>query len=152
MSARPYSAIVLALCGGILIAIGLYFMLLRPPLLPEDLRLLGVTQSEINANLPGLAAWLQRVFWVLGGYIFATGALTAFVAVTGFRTRARGAAVTVAIAGVTSIGLMAAVNLAIDSDFKCPLLAAAMLWILALILYFAEGGSSRTAKPPRQRR
>jgi len=47
------------------------------------------------------------VFWVLGGYISATGFLTVYLAATAFRARARGADVAVAVAGVASIGSMA---------------------------------------------
>ena len=38
MNLHPYSSRVLALCGLILIGMGLYFVLLRPALLPEDTR------------------------------------------------------------------------------------------------------------------
>jgi protein-S-isoprenylcysteine O-methyltransferase Ste14 len=41
MNPRPYSAKVLALCGLILIRMGLYLILLRSALLPEDIRYIG---------------------------------------------------------------------------------------------------------------
>ncbi len=41
MKVKPYSAAVLALCGVALIGIGLYFIFLRPALLPEDARYIG---------------------------------------------------------------------------------------------------------------
>lgn len=75
------------------------------------------------------------MFWVLGGYIAATGILTAYLAGTAFRVRARGATLTVAAAGIASIGSMAVVNVLIDSDFKVPLIALAALWGVALVLY-----------------
>lgn len=50
--------------------IGIYFIFLRPPLLPEDARYMDTTLAEIQAAAPGLVRWLQKVFWVLGGYIY----------------------------------------------------------------------------------
>ena len=99
-------------------AVGVYFAFLRPPLLPEDPRFMGTSLAEIQATVPGLMIWLRRVFWVMGGHMFAAGLLTFFVAVTSFRARVRGVATVVALAGTTSIGLMAAVNFIIASDFK----------------------------------
>ena len=139
MKLRPYSASVLALGGIILMGLGLYFAFLRPALLPEDPRFMGASLSEIQAALPGLSLWLRRVFWVMGGYMFASGLLTAYVALTAFRARARGAAGVVALAGLASIGWMAVVNFIIASDFKWVLLAFVLIWILALALYGIEG-------------
>ena len=138
MTKRPYSATVLAFGGTILMILGLYFVLLRPPLLPEDPRFMGTSMAQIQLSVPGLLIWLRRVFWVLGGYIFATGLLTIYVALTSFRVRLRGAAVVVAISGLTSIGLMAAVNLMIASDFRWLILSFVVPWALALALYRSE--------------
>jgi hypothetical protein len=60
------------------------------------------------------------------------------LAVTSFRSRQRGAAVVATVAGATSIGWMAAVNVMIASDFKWVLLALVFPWILALVLYCSE--------------
>lgn len=138
MTLRPYSATVLALGGVILMTVGLYFVFVRPPLLPEDLRSMGASLAQVQATVPGLPLWLRRVFWVMGGYMFATGLLTFHLAVTTFRARARGVAGVVAIAGSTSIGLMAVVNVIIDSDFKWLILSFVFLWALALALYWLE--------------
>lgn len=142
MKFKPYSSTVLALAGIILMGLGLYFVFLRPPLLPEDPRYMGTTLADIQTTLPGLLTWLRRVFWVMGGYMFATGLLTGYVALTSFRSRAKGAAVIVAIAGLASIGWMAAVNFIMASDFKWPLLAFVLPWGIGLGLYRAERGVS----------
>lgn len=118
--------------------LGLYFVFLRPPLLPEDPRFMGTSIAQIQMSVPGLLIWLRRVFWVMGGYIFATGLLTFHVAVTTFRARVRGVAGVVALAGSTSIGLMAVVNFIIVSDFKWLILSFVLLWALALALYWLE--------------
>jgi len=132
--ARPYSAMILGVCGVILMGIGFYFLLLRPPFLPEDARYVRISRAELDAAVPGLARWLQRVFWVLGGYIVATGVLTLYIAMTSFRARSPRATGVMALAGIASIGGMATVNFLIDSAFKWPLAAVAALWGLAVAL------------------
>ena len=132
---------VLVFGGIILMGLGLYFVYLRPPLLPEDPRFMGSSLSEIQVALPGLSLWLRRVFWVMGGFMFAAGLLTSYVALTTFRARAKGAAGVVAVAGLASIGWMAVVNFILDSDFRWVLLAFLFVWILALALYGIEGRS-----------
>lgn len=146
MRLRPYSATVLALAGTILMALGVYFVFLRPPLLPEDPRFMGTSLAELQATAPGLAIWLRRVFWVMGGHLFAAGLLTFHVAVTTFRARARGAVWVVALAGLTSAGLMAAVNFVIASDFRWLLLSFLLPWVMALLLYWSER-SDQAATP-----
>jgi hypothetical protein len=141
MKLQPYSATVLALGGAILMILGLYFVLLRPPLLPEDPRFMGTSMAQIQMSVPGLLIWLRRVFWVMGGYMFATGLLTFYVALTSFRVRVCGAAGVVAISGLASIGLMAAVNWMIASDFRWLILSFVVPWALALVLYRSEGSS-----------
>ena len=132
---KPYSASMLALGGLLLVAMGIYFVLLRPPLLLEDLLYIGSTLQNAKENIPGLLNWLQKVFWVIGGYIFTTGLLIIFIAITSFRKRLRGAFSVVALAGISSIGLMTVVNFMIGSDFKWVLLTFTLPWIIALILY-----------------
>ena len=128
----------LALGGAILMALGLYFAFLRPPLLPEDPRFMGSSLAQVQEALPGLSLWLRRVFWVMGGYIFATGLLTVYLALTAFRSRARGAASVVAVSGLASIGLMVVVNFVIASDFRWLILSFALPWAVALVLHRIE--------------
>jgi len=129
-----YSSIILSLAGLLLAGMGLYFIFIRPPLLPEDLRYIAPTSQDIKANLPGLAKWLQKVFWVMGGYIFITGLLTIFLSFTSFHKHLPGAFIVVSLSGISSIGLMTVVNFIIDSDFKWLLFSFASLWAIALIL------------------
>lgn len=131
---KSYSSSLLCFAGIILVFTGLYFIFLRPELLPEDLNYIGSTKGNIQLHLPGLSKWLQKVFWVLGGYIFTTGFLIAFIAVTSFRQRLPGSYIIVVIAGISSIGLMVLVNFLIDSNLKWVLLAFLLPWVFALIL------------------
>jgi hypothetical protein len=129
------SVAVLTIAGVLLMAMGIYFTFLRPPLLSEDSRYIGSTLPTINKTISGLSAWLKKVFVVLGGYIFSTGLLVAYVANTSFKNRVQGAFSIVVIAGLTSIGLMAYINFSINSNFKWMLLAFTLPWLIALILY-----------------
>ena len=121
--------------------LGLYFIFLRPPLLPEDPRFMGTTLAEIHATVPGLLIWLRRVFWVMGGFMFTTGLLFSYLAITTFQQSARGARSIVTLAGLTSVVWMAVVNFMINSDFKWLLLAFSLPWILALLLLWREKDS-----------
>lgn len=135
MKLKPYSSSILAFGGFFLVAMGIYFVFLRPALLPEDYKYIGITSSRVKENFPQLTVWLQKVFWVMGGYILATGLLIVFISFTSFRMRQRGAFSIVALAGVSSIGSMTVVNFIIGSDFKWLLLIFTLPWIIALILY-----------------
>jgi len=117
--------------GVVLVGIGAFFIFVRPPFLPEDLRFLGRSGGEIEQLLPQLRRWLRRVFVVLGGYALTAGGLTIFVAATRVRDGDRAAVVALALAGATSIGLMTVVNFGIRSNFRWLLLAACILWLAA---------------------
>ena len=69
MKPQNFSSYVLALGGIILMGLGLYFIFIRPPLLPEGPRYMGTTLAEIQSTMPGLLIWLRRVFRVLGGSV-----------------------------------------------------------------------------------
>ena len=44
------SSIVLIMAGVSLIGVGLYFILLRPPLLPEDVRYMALPASQLDIH------------------------------------------------------------------------------------------------------
>lgn len=123
----------LAACGVALIGIGGYFVAVRPPLLPEDARFMGRTSRQIFATAPQLAAWLHRVFSVMGAFIATTGLLVAYVALTGVREGDAGAVAILAFAGIMSVGLMVAVNFALRSDFRWALLSLAIVWAAGVL-------------------
>jgi hypothetical protein len=140
-----FSSIALAAAGLAVIGVGLYFIFLRPPLLPEDLRFLALPAAQLDIVRPRLSVWLTHVFTVLGGYAVATGVLTVTLAATSFRARSRGAAIGATIGGAASIGLMAAVNFSIASDFKWVLLGMAILWGCSLGFFWLETRSEQPA-------
>lgn len=124
--------------GAVLILIGLFFVAARPPLLPEDARYMGMTVAGITELVPGLSRWLQRVFWVLGGYISATGVLVIYIANTGLREGSPSALPVLAVTGSMSIGWMSVVNFMIRSDFRWALLVLVGLWAAGLVAAFAS--------------
>ena len=138
MNRHPYSPKALALGGISLLGMGCYFLFLRPLLLLEDARYMGTSLPALQAAVPGLGRWLQKVFWVMGGYMVATGVLTIYVALSSFRSRRPGAFPVVALAGLSSIGWMTAVNFLLDSDFKWLLVGLTLPWMAALLLYRIE--------------
>jgi hypothetical protein len=71
-AARASAWIFLA-CGIWMVGLGAYFVLLRPPLLPEDPRFIGSSLPQIRAALPGLERWLNQVFNVMGGFMAGSG-------------------------------------------------------------------------------
>jgi hypothetical protein len=150
MKLRPYSSTVLALCGSILMGMGLYFVFLRPPLLPEDLRFLGISLSTIWMMAPLLLVWLRRVFWVMGAFLFTCGLLTLYLALTSFRSRARGVAGVIMLAGLISVGWMTIVNFLIDSDFKWLLTSLVVLWGAALVLFWFEKHAAMSSIPDKK--
>ena len=97
-----------------------------------------LSATEIATLGPRLETWLTYVFRVLGGYTLATGLLAVALAATGFRERRGLAVLGASLGGAASIGMMAAVNFAIGSDFKWPLAGCAVIWALALVAFGAE--------------
>ena len=83
MSLKPYSATMLTVCSIILMGMGLYFAFVRPSLLPEDIRYIGLSSDQIQ-TAPSLLKWLDKVFWVMGGYVFTSGLLTYYRSQSGF--------------------------------------------------------------------
>lgn len=129
----------LFLASGVwLIGLGLYFIFVRPALLPEDIRFMGAEAEAVRATLPGLAAWLGKVFTVMGGFMAGAGVLVAYLGWTVLPTCRRGAAVALTVAGALTVGLMSAVNFALHSDFRWLLLVPAVVWALASVILLKE--------------
>ena len=136
---RRISVLSFTVCGLYLIGLGLYFVLFRPALLPEDPRYIGSSLGQIQAALPGLERWLGHVFDVMGGFMAGAGLLTVLVATGAVSARQKGTAVILALAGLATVGMMSWTNFAIASDFKWLLVAPAVLWLLGICSYLMEG-------------
>lgn len=140
---RLAASISLGIGGVILAGMGVYFIDLRPPILPEDARYIGASLAQLEASVPRILPWLARVFTVLGGQMIATGSLTIYVAVTSFRRPTKATIAVVAFSGLASMGMMVIINFLIDSDFKWILLAFTLPWFVALLAPYLENGGSR---------
>ena len=125
-------------CGVWLVGLGLYFIVLRPPLLPEDPRFMGTTLEQIRAAVPGLEGWLKNVFRVMGGFMAGAGVLTLFVATVAMPLRLKGTSWALAISGALTVMLMSATNFALQSDFRWLLLVPALVWLAGLALHVAR--------------
>ncbi|GAC1422707.1 MAG: hypothetical protein NVS9B7_19150 [Flavisolibacter sp.] len=66
---------------------------------------MGATFQNVQEKNPGFMHWLQKVFWVMGGFIFATGVLIIFSSITSFRAPIPGAFGIVTLVGKSSSGL-----------------------------------------------
>ena len=133
---------VFVVCGLWLVVLGLYFLLLRPALLPEDPRFMGSSIETLRAAAPGLERWLGNVFNVMGGFMVATGAMTLLVACRYLASRKRGTFPVMAVAGAASVALMSATNFMLNSDFRWLLLVPALLWFAGLMCYVRESTQS----------
>ena len=107
-------------------------MLLRPPLLPEDLRYMGTSLGEIRSAIPGLEPWMHRVFTVMGGFMTGAGVLTILVAMNAC-TRANWTWIALALVGLFTVGTMSWTNFQLNSDFKWVLLIPSALWVIGLL-------------------
>lgn len=140
------AAALLGAWGFYQLLVGLYFIFLRPSFLPEDIRASGTTLEAVRGAAPGIEAWLQWVFAVLGGQMAAVGVLVIGGAISiGQGRRPKQAEVgAYAVAGALSVVVMSGVNFALVSDFRWLLVAPAILWLAAIILLGrrAFGGAS----------
>lgn len=128
---------------------GAYFVAVRPPLLPEDERAIGMTLVEAERSVPGLALWLDRVFAVLGGQAIAVGLLTGHLVRGIARTRpSMGTLAVLAGGGLFSAVLMSGVNFLIRSDFKWALVVPAAAWLLGIVALALSHGRSRASDNP----
>ena len=125
-------------CGVWLIALGVYFLFLRPALLPEDPRYIGSSLDAIQLALPGLERWLRHVFNVMGGFMVATGVLTTFAACHLPARRELTTFTTLLLAGAISVGLMSATNFFLNSNFRWLLVLPVLLWLAGLGSYLRE--------------
>lgn len=134
----PGSAWILLSCGLWLVLLGLYFMLVRPALLPEDVRFVGQSLARIQGAIPELERWLKLVFIVLGGFAAGVGVFSSYFAAVVLPHRPCGATWVIAVVGLSTVGLMSAVNFELHSDFRWVLLIPTVLWGVGLAVYALE--------------
>jgi len=132
-SGPPISMFLFITCGIWLIGLGLYFIFLRPPLLPEDLRYMETSVRDIQSAIPGLERWTNRVFTVMGGFMMGSGLLTILAAMNASAMREKRTWIFLMLAGLFTVGTMSLTNFQLNSDFKWLLLIPSLLWIIGLM-------------------
>lgn len=123
----------LAACGIWLVGLGLYFIVVRPALLPEDVRYVGAELAALRSAAPHLEGWLKLVFTVMGGFMAGGGVLVLHIAQRTLPDRSRGTLVTLALTGLLTVGLMSGANFALHSDFRWLLVLPPLVWLAALL-------------------
>ena len=132
-SRPPISMFFFIACGIWLIGLGLYFIFLRPPLLPEDLRYMETSIGDIQSAIPGLERWTNRVFTVMGGFMMGSGLLTILAAMNISTLREKRTWIFLMLAGLFTVGTMSLTNFQLNSDFKWLLLMPSLLWVIGLV-------------------
>jgi hypothetical protein len=132
-------------CAIWLIGLGGYFIFVRPPLLPEDLRYLHESAGQIAMHMPLLTSWLDKVFFVLGGFIAGGGCLLLFVAIHVLPQRLPGTSIALGCTGSCTVASMSYINFSLASDFRWLLLSVALTWLFGLVCFVAAG--KKTAPP-----
>ncbi|WP_068071352.1 hypothetical protein [Novosphingobium lentum] len=113
---------ILRLLGLYQLSLGGWFMVLRPPLLPEDLHYISQASS-------GLRTWLDLVFNVMGGQMAALGCALLIVSRCSLDGLKRADRTFLLACGALSALLMAYTNFVLGSNFRWALLIPVALWI-----------------------
>lgn len=125
------------LAGGLLLALGvltlgmaIYFLAMRPPMLPEDQRFTGVA---VDGLPPGMAAWLSIVFRTWGGFMAGFGIL--ILGVAGYLLTLRSGYLRwgAALAVVVAFGRFLASNIILGSEFLPFIVVLAAVAVVAAL-------------------
>lgn len=131
----PLSGRLLVACGLWMVLLGVYFVLLRPALLPEDPRFMSTSIEALRVAAPGMERWLGHVFNVMGGFMVAAGTMIMLVAWRFLANRAPGTLAALIVTGASGVALMSATNFMLDSDFRWLSLAPALLLLAGISSY-----------------
>lgn len=114
--------------GVLTLAVGVYFLVLRPALLPEDIRYTGI---DPNSLTPAFIDWLGIVFSTWGGFLAGFGVTVLGVGVFMLSGRAVWLYLGAAIGVLIAFGRFLLSNIIINSD---SLWLIASLFVLAIVL------------------
>ena len=119
------SGILLLVLGLLTMGTAVFFLVLRPALLPEDIRHIGIDPGTLP---PAFLEWLGTVFRTWGGFIAGFGVL--LLGIGGFLLsgRARCLYWATAIGAVVAFGRFLLSNILLDSDF---------LWFISALFALA---------------
>ena len=119
------SGILLLVLGLLTMGTAVFFLVLRPALLPEDIRHTGIDPGTLP---PAFLEWLGTVFRTWGGFIAGFGVL--LLGIGGFLLsgRARCLYWATAIGAVVAFGRFLFSNILLESDF---------LWFISALIALA---------------
>jgi hypothetical protein len=141
MSKVDRVATMLLLTLGVLtVGTGGYFHSLRPPLLPEDVRVTGMTPEVLPA---AMLEWLRIVFRTLGGFVAGFGILLVSGGAYMMTRRRRVLEWGAAVALLVAFGRFLASNVVLRSDY---------LWFIGALFALAVLAVSCLVWSARQRR
>jgi hypothetical protein len=120
-----FAALLLLILGVLTIGTGGYFLFVRPPLLPEDIRATGVASELLP---PAMLYWLRIVFQTLGGFVAGFGICIVAVSVH-IMTQRRGVLEWgMALGLLVAFGRFLASNIILRSDY---------LWFIGVLFALA---------------
>ncbi|MFC3098348.1 hypothetical protein [Alteraurantiacibacter palmitatis] len=128
-------ALVLVL-GVLTLGTGIYFLWLRPPLLPEDILFIGVAPEVLP---PPLLDWLGIVFRTWGGFVAGFGALLMGIGTFMLTGRARWLYWATALGILAAFGRFLISNIVLRSDFLWFIAAIFLLAAAAAVLLASKG-------------
>lgn len=136
------AAWLLAVLGLLTLGAGIYFLFLRPVMLPEDVLLTGMDPELLK---PTMVQWLRIVFRTLGGFTAGFGIL--MMAVAGYMIMSRPALLSwgVMLAVLVAFGRFLTSNILIRSDY---LWFVGSLFAIALTVAVRIAWTARGLKRP----
>ena len=134
--ARVAGVLVLIL-GVLTLGTGTYFLFLRPPLLPEDLRFTGVDPKLLD---PRMITWLGIVFRTWGGFMAGFGILLGAVGANLLTARERVLRWGATAAVLVAFGRFLFSNLILHSDHLPFIFAMFAIAVVAATQLIRRGG------------
>jgi hypothetical protein len=107
------AGVLLVILGVLTLGTGTYFLFLRPPLLPEDLRFTGIDPKLLD---PRMITWLGIVFRTGGGFVTGFGILLSAVGWNLLSARVSALRWGASAAILVAFGHFLASNLVLHSD------------------------------------
>lgn len=121
------AAVLTVLLGVLTAATGVYFAVFRPPMLPEDIGLTGVSPDLLPA---AFSQWLSIVFRTWGGFLIGFGILLASIGMFLSKGNRLWLRVGLATAALIAFGSFLVSNVQLRSDFVA---------YIALLFFIAVG-------------
>lgn len=127
--------LVTTLLGLVTTGIGTYFLFLRAPLLPEDIRYTGIDPSTLP---PAFTAWLGIVFATWGGFIAGFGVVLLGAGIYFWSGRRHWLLFGIAAGVLIAFGRFLYSNVLLGSDFLWFIAVAAALALIVAVALIVQ--------------